>query len=198
MHSRRFACLLLGMWLAGGFLVTWLVNENSRAADRLLQESDPAATLRIKVLGPAETLMLLRYETAELTRTELNLWQGAQIVLGVFFLFFLLFGTSESKFSLTLAVVLIVCVAVQRFAIWPEVVSFGRLTDFLPATLGSGYRNRLLVMEGAFFAVEIGKWVVMAVLGVTLISRGRRSSRSGGAWNQFNIVDKADNRHIDR
>jgi hypothetical protein len=198
MHSRRFACLLLGMWLAGGLLVTWLVNENSRAADRLLLDSDPAATLRIKVLGPVETLMLLRYETAELTRSELDLWQAVQIAFGVFFLFFLLFGTGESKFSLTLALVLILCVAIQRFAIWPEVVSLGRLTDFLPAGSGSGDRSKLLVMEGAFFAVEVGKWVLMAVLGATLISRGRKRRRSGGAWNEFNVIDKADNSHIDR
>jgi hypothetical protein len=198
MHSRRFACLLLGMWLAGGVLVTWLVNENSRAADRLLLGSDPAATLRIKVLGPTETQMLLRYEAAELTRRELNLWQGAQIAFGVFFLFFLLFGTAESKFSLALALVLVLSVAIQRFAIWPEVVSFGRLTDFVPAGSGSGYRNRLLVMESAFFTVEIGKWVVMVVLGATLISRGRRRGRSNGSWNQFNVIDKTDNSHIDR
>ena len=142
--------------------------------------------------------MLLRYETAELTRSELNLWQGAQIAFGVFFLFFLLFGTSESKSSLTLALLLILCVGIQRFAIWPEVVSLGRLTDFLPAESGSGYRNRLLVMESAFFAVEAGKWVIMAVLGAMLISRGRRGGRSNGSWNQFNVIDKADNRHINR
>ncbi len=198
MHSRRFACLLLGMWLSGGLLVTWLVNENRRAADHLLAESDPAAILRIRVLGTAETLMLLRYETAELTRSELELWQGAQIAFGVFFLFFLLFGTSETKSSLTLALVLVLCVGVQRFAIWPEVVSLGRLTDFLPAGSDLGDRNKLLVMEGAFFAVEAGKWAIMAILGAMLLSRGRRSGRSNGSWNQFNVIDKADNRHINR
>ncbi len=53
-------------------------------------------------------------------------------------------------------------------------------------------------MEGAFFAVEAGKWVIMAVLGAMLISRGRRDGRSGGSWNQFNVIDKADNSHINR
>ena len=200
MHSRRFACLLLGMWLAGGLLVTWLVSENARTVDRLLAEPDPAATLRIKLLGPTEAGMLLRYEAAELTRHELSRWQFAQIGFGAFFFSFLLFGTSEGKFSLTLSLVLVLCVAVQRFVIWPELVGLSRLTDFLPANAGGGYRTKLLVIQGAFIGVEIGKWVVMSVLAAMLIShgRGRSRGRSGGSWNKFNVVNKTDNSHIDR
>ena len=196
MHSRRFACFLLGMWLAGGLLVTWLVNENSHAVDRLLLQADPAATLRIKVLGSTETGLLLRYEAAELTRHEVELWETAQLGLAAFFFLFLLFGTSEGKFSLSLALVLLLGAAAQRFIISPEIVSLGKLTDFLPAAAGSGYRAKLLVMQGAYFGVEIGKWVVIVVLASILIGRGR--GRSNAARNQFNVVDKANHGHVDR
>ncbi len=200
MHSRRFACLLLGMWLAGGLLVTWLVNENTRAVDRLLAQPDPAATLRIKLLGHTEAGMLLRYEAAEISRHEVSVWQFGQIVFGAFFFSFLLFGTSEGKVSLALAIILFLCVVVQRFLIWPEVTSLGRLTDFVPAGAGNGDRTKLLVIQSAFFGVEIGKWVVMSVLATMLIShgRGRSRSRSSAFGNKFNVVNKADNSHIDR
>jgi len=188
------------MWLAGGFLITWLVSENSRTVDRQLAQVDPAATLRIKVLGPSETGMLLHYQAAELTRHELDILGIAQLAFGAFFLFFLLFGTSEGKFSLALALVLLACVAVQRFVIWPEIVSLGKLTDFLPTAAESGYRAKLLVMEGAYFGVEIGKWVVIVVLAGILISRGRGRgrSRSSNVWNKFNVVNKTDDGHVDR
>lgn len=187
------------MWLAGGLLFTWLVNENSYTVDRLLVQADPAATLRIKVLGASETGMLLRYEAAELTRHETYLWQFAQLALGAFFLFFLLFGTGEGKFSLTLALVLLLCTLVQTFIIGPEVVSLGKVIDFLPLAAAAGYRAKLLVMESAYFGVEIAKWVVIVVLAGILIGRGRgRSSRSDKTWNKFNVVDKADHGHVDR
>lgn len=195
MHSRRFASFLLGMWLAGGLLITWLVNENSHAVDRLLLQADPAATLRIKVLGPTETGMLLRYEAAELTRHELELWEIAQLGLAAFFFLFLLFGTSEGKFSLALSLTLLLAVAVQRFIISPELVSLGKLTDFLPAAAGSGYRAKLLVMQGSYFGVEVGKWIMIMVLATILIGRGRRLNATR---NQFNVVDKADHGHVDR
>jgi hypothetical protein len=197
MHSRRFACLLLGMWLAGGLVVTWLVGENSHAVDRLLASGDPTATVRIKMLGPAETTVLLRYEAAELTRHEMGLWQGAQIGLGFFFLCFLLFGTGEGKFSLALSAAMILCVLVQRLFIWPEVVSIGRLTDFLPSGGSAGYHAKLLVMESAFFGVEIAKWVLLIVLAAILIGRGRGRGRSSRTWDKFNMVNKTNDRHVD-
>ena len=186
------------MWLAGGLVITWLVNENSRLVDRLLLQGDPAATLRIKVLGPSETTALLRYEAAELTRHELQLWDSAQIGFGAFFLFFLLFGTSEGKFALALSLVLFLCTLVQRFILWPEMVGLGKVTDFLPPSAGQGYRVRFMVMESAYFGVEIGKWVVIAALAAILIGRGRARRSSDRSWNKFNVIDKTDNSHIDR
>ncbi len=200
MHSRRFACLLIGMWLAGGLIHAWLAHADLRAVDRLLAEPDPAATLRIKVLGPAESAMLLHYQMAEAGRREMQLWQLAQIGLGAFLLFFMLFATSEGKTSLALCLILLVSVALQRLAIWPEIVALGRLTDFLPPTAGTGYRTRLLVMESGFFAVEIGKAVALSILAAILIGRGRSRNRasSGSPWKKFHVVDKADDRHVDR
>ncbi len=196
MHSRRFACFLLGVWLAGGLMVTWLASENSHAVDRLLASADPAVTVRIKLLGPQETSLLLRYEAAELTRHEVGLCLGVQIALGVFFLFFLLFGTGEGKFSLALALILVLCVSLQRLALWPEIVSIGKLVDFLSVGEGSGLRAKLLVMESAFFSVEVGKWVVITVLAGILIGRGRGRGSSDRSWNKFNVVNKADDRHV--
>ncbi len=198
MHSRRFACLLLGMWLAGGLLITGLVNENSRTVDRLLLQADPAATLRIKVLGPSETTLLLRYEAAELTRHELALWETADIGMAAFFLFFLLFGTGEGKFALALALALLLAAVAQRFIVLPEMVSLGKVTDFLPVAAGQGYRARLLMVEGAYFGVALGQWVVIVILAAFLIGRGRGRRRSDSSWNKFNVVNKANDSHIDR
>lgn len=196
MHSRRLACFLLGMWFSGSILCTWLISENSREVEHLLVQADPAATLRIKLLGPAETAMLMRYEAAELTRNEMALWGTVQLALGAFFLLFLLFGTNEGKLHLALALVLLILVAAQRFFLSPEIASLGKLTDFVAAPAGTEDRAKLLVMQSAYLGTEIVKWVMMLGLAAALITQGPRRLRR--SRNQFNVIDKPDHRHIDR
>src|SRR5579863_5772905 len=91
MHTRRFACLLLGIWFAGGVFMQWISTQNYRVADRLLDQPNPAASLEFKVLGPAATRQLLRYQVAEENRYYFEAWETVQVMLGAFFFFFLLF-----------------------------------------------------------------------------------------------------------
>jgi hypothetical protein len=198
MFSRRFACFLLGMWLAGGFLTAWLAFENSRTVDRLMSRADPAAMLRIKVLGTSETSVLLRYEAAEQNRRMFELWEIAQLALGSFLFFFLLFGTNEGKGSLVVALIMLAVVIAQRFYLTPELTSNGRVVDFTPDNVYSSFRARAVVLQGGYMGAEIGKWVLGILLTVILLARGRGQTRSKGVWNQFNVIDKADHSHIDR
>ena len=188
------------MWLAGGLLVTWTVNENSRSVDLLLAQAAASGQMQVNDPGPGASRRLLHYAVDELCRSELRRWEFAQLGLGGFFVLFMLFGTREGKFALVLSGLLLVAVLAQCLFLFPEVLSLGRLSDLLPDAAGAGYRARLLVMEGAYLGVEITKWVIGAVLAGILISRGRgRSSHpSEGVWNQFHVVDKANHGHIDR
>ena len=42
MHFRRFACLLLGAWLAGILVMAMIATQNFRTVDRILLEPLPA------------------------------------------------------------------------------------------------------------------------------------------------------------
>jgi hypothetical protein len=185
------------MWLAGGFLNAWLALENSHTVDRLLRQADPAVTLRIRMLGTADTALLLRYEAAEQTRRSSELWEIAQLALGAFVFFFLLFATSEGKGALALALLMLAGVLLQRFYLTPELTSTGRVVDFIPDNVYSSFRSRYVVLEGAYAGVEIGKWLMGGWLTAILILRGRHGP-SRNAWNQFDLVDKADHSHINR
>src|SRR5450755_3153501 len=126
MHSRRFACLLLGIWLAGGAFLQWISTENYRGVDRLLDAPNPVASLQFHTLGLVASRLLLRYQVAEQTRFYFESWETLQLMLGTFFFFFLLFGTREDKFSLLMALLMLLAVAVQRFYLTPEIHAFGR------------------------------------------------------------------------
>src|ERR1017187_2035331 len=191
MHSRRFACLLLGIWFAGGAFLQWISMENYRAVDRLLDQPNPAATLQFKALGPAATRQVLRYQVAEQNRFYTEAWETLQLMLGSFFFFFLLFGTREDKFSLLMALLMLLAVAVQRFYLTPEISSFGRMLDFVPADVYVPGRRRLPIAQSAYDGIELAKLGVGVLLGVWLIV-GRGRGRSGAdVRQQLDLINKA-------
>jgi len=176
--------------------MAWTAADNSRLAGKVASFDDPAGMLRVHALGTPEASALLRHEASEITRGEREIWEYAQLALGAFLFSFLLFGTPEGKVSLALALLMVVGTAAQTFGLGPQLDSLGRLTDFMSSDAASGYHARLLVMQGAYFGVEIGKWTLGAILAAILI--GRRGTRSGDTWQQFNVINKANHRHVDR
>lgn len=196
MHSRRLACFLLGMWLAGGLFMAWVATENLGSVDRMLQQPAPAATLRIRLLGREEARNLLRYEAAEQNRYYFEQWEIVQFVVASAFFFFLLFGTTEGKLSLALALALVAIVVLQRFLLTPELQATGKLLDFAnPAAVG-GERAKFRVMHAAYVGLECGKWGIQLLLAAVLIGRGRARSRN--PRQQIDLVNKTDYRHVDR
>ena len=159
--------------------MTWLVRENLSAADRTLAQAEPAAILRIRVLGKDQARLLFQYQAAEMNRSCLEMWEIAQMMLGAIFFFFLLFGTSEGKVALALALLLLVLVLTQRFFLTPELDALGKQLDFGSPALLHRERTRYQVADAAYLGVEIGKWAMQLVLAGLLISRGR--SRSADA-----------------
>jgi len=157
----------------------WVTRENLLSVDRILAQPDPAATLRIKVLGKEEARLLLRYEASEMNRYYLEIWEIVQVVLGALFFFFLLFGTTEGKFSLALALVLLILILIQRFLLTPELNAIGRLLDFSSPVMVHGERARYRVVHAAYLAIEAAKWAIQLLLAWLLVGRSR--SRSGNA-----------------
>jgi len=150
--------------------MAWVATENFATVDRLLKQSDPAATLRIKLMGKDQARLLMRYEASELNRYYFETWEIVQVVLGAFLFFFLLFGTGEGKVSLALALLLLIIVLVQRFALTPEIIAIGRMLDF-PTPDSAGYRGKFLVMHSAYVGVELAKWAMQLILVAVLIGK---------------------------
>jgi hypothetical protein len=176
----------------------WISTQNYRVADRLLDQPNPAASLEFKVLGPAATRQLLRYQVAEENRYYFEAWETVQVMLGAFFFFFLLFGTREDKFSLLISLLMLVATGVQRFILTPEITAFGRVLDFVPQDVYVPGRRTLPVAQSAYQAVELSKLALGAVLTLwLLLGRGRR--RSGSEVRQeLDLINKANYRHVDR
>ena len=198
MHSRRFASLLLGVWLAGGLIVALVARENRRVADRLIEPPRTAILLQFKSADIPGVRLLLRYEAAEQTRSYYEGWETMQILLGTFFFFFLLFGTREDKYSLLIPLLMLSVTIGQRFVLTPEITGRGRVLDFVPEGALAADRVKLLVLQKAYWAAEVGKGALGLLLAARLILLVRRRPSGADIRNQLDLVDKANYGHIDR
>ena len=159
----------------------WVSRENLAAVDRMLAQPDPAATLRIRMLGKDQARLLLRYQAAEQNRFYYENWEIVQMVLAAVFFFFLLFGTGEGKTPLVLALLLLVAVLLQRFLLTPELNGLGKQLDFGSPVTVATERARFRMTHVGYTVTEIAKWSIQVILAGVLIGKSRSRRREAGA-----------------
>ncbi len=196
MHFRRIVCLLLGGWLIGLLLMAMVAAENFHTVDRLLLDPQPAAALELKTMGHEFSRMLLRWQAGEQNRRMFATWETVQIAIGMAVFFVLLFGSTESKFSLSLSLLLVVLVLLERLVLTPMIIALGLLIDFVPPNAHSVERIKFEVLHNGYVGVEGAKLLVGLVLAGKLVIRSRR--KSGDAVGQVDVVDKSYHRHVNR
>jgi hypothetical protein len=192
MHYRRIVCFLLGVWLGGGILMAWYGARSFSSVESIMADSNPAFVLQTKPLGPAVTRTVLRYVIAEQNRWLFRSWENLQICMALLFFCYLLFGTLEGKFSLGVMLAMLAFTLIQRFLISPELGVIARAVEYIPDDLAAQERARFWLLHNAYLAVEALKFGLGVVLGIIVMSR----SRSGDPMNQFNMIDKANHRHV--
>ena len=198
MHSRRLACFLLALWLGGGVFLAFVTRQNLRAVDRLLDQPNPVLLVQFKPMGLAAARMLLHHMAGEQNRFYYETWELAQIVLGTFFFFFLLFGTREDKYSLAIPLLMLLITVAQRFVLSPEMIALGRLTDFLPDNVHSADRIKLLVAEAGYSVAELAKGGLGLILAIRLIFANWWRASTGNVRQELDLVDKANYGHVNR
>jgi hypothetical protein len=185
------------MWLAGGLVIAWVTTQSVHSADRLFDE-DPAVMVMLKTIGPTAGRALLRHQVSEQNRELSETWEFAQVLLGLFFFFFLLLGTREGKFVLGLSLMMLLMVLAQRFLLTPELIYLGRPLDFAVKGGPAADRARFLLVQSVYIGAELTKGATGILLAALLIFRKSRRPTLGYTRQELNMVDEADHGHINR
>jgi len=151
-----------------------VATQNFRSVDRLLAKPSILAAQQLGKLGPGPARALLRYQVSEQNRWYFETWGFAEIILGVALFSVLLFGSTETKFTLLLSLLMLLIALAQRLLLTPEIVALGRLIDFLPTGVASAERARFWMLHTVFSGVEVLKWVLGLIITVKLLFRTRR------------------------
>jgi len=172
--------------------MAWYGARSFGTVESIMQQSNPGFVVQTKPLGPAMTRTVLRYIVAEQNRWLFRNWEYMQIVLACLFFCYLLFGTTEGKFSLGVMLAMLALTVMQRFLISPDLGITGRTLDFAPTDLAAQEHARFWLVHNAYLAVEALKFGLGLILGIIVMS----SRRSADPLNQFNMIDKANHRHV--
>jgi hypothetical protein len=197
MHPRRLTAFILGLWLAGGVVMALIATAASWQADHLIDHPSPTFALESHAIGAPNARVLFHYQAEEEKRSNYEIWEMAQIVLGSLFFLFLLFGTEESKGAVVGGLLLLLLVLAQRFYLNPNIAAIGRELDFLPSSVPSPQRARLAVLLSFYGGVEIAKWVILVLMTARVIAARRRPELEGFR-NYVNPIDKSNYRHVNR
>jgi len=86
----------------------------------------------------------------------------------------LLFGSTETNFTLLLALLMLLIALLQRIVLTPEIVILGRVIDFVPATQPSAERSHFWMLHAMYSSIEVLKWGLGFVLTARLLFRRKR------------------------
>jgi len=127
---------------------------------------------RLELEPSVEARDLLRYLSSELNRLYFQLWNGAQIVLGVLALWLIADSAKTVKWGIAAMLASVVLMLVY---LTPAIVTLGRSLDFVPRDPAPPGMSRFWILHAAYTSLEMLKLVVGVVVATTLArQRGER------------------------
>ena len=167
--KQRWALVAMGAWLAGTVCMSIVATENFYTIDRLLAGSPNGSfTAAVQQLGQPQARDLLRYLSSELNRLYFQIWNVAQLVLGVLVLWLVAGSAQQDPASARRAVrgVIAMLAIVVAMLVWltPAIVSLGRSLDFVPRDPAPPGMRRFWVLHAAYTSLEMLKLLVGIVI----------------------------------
>ncbi|MBI4909780.1 MAG: DUF4149 domain-containing protein [Acidobacteria bacterium] len=186
MHTRRFAALLIGVWLSLMVCMTFVATQNFLGVERLIKNADPEAQKVMIKLAPGQARQLLRYQAGELNRFLFEAYGAVQLMLGVLLAGVLLFATNGHRATTIVSGVLILITLFQFFFLNKELAYMGQTLAYHPnELLESKFRD----LHTAFGWVEALKGMLLFAIGAKLLVKRehRRPIRSAFLPDQETI-----------
>lgn len=156
----------MGAWLFGGLVTSVVATENFYTVDRLLTESThPAFSALVEQLGRPHARELLRYLSSELNRLYFQLWNVAQLAIGLLVLWSIRRdpGAARARFGVVAMLAVVVLMLVW---LTPEITSMGRSLDFVPRDPPPPALRRFWILHAAYTLLAACTLVVGAMVTV--------------------------------
>jgi hypothetical protein len=173
--KARWALVVLGAWTMGSICVSLVATQNFYTVDRLLESRPNAAfAAMVQKLGQPAVRELLRFLSSELNRLYFQMWNVAQVVLGVTALWLVsrrnAAGAKADGSAPKIIVGMLAVVVLMLLYLTPAIVSLGRELDFVPRDPAPPGMSRFWVLHAAYTSLEMLK-LAAGLLAAALVAR---------------------------
>ena len=171
--KQRWALVAIGAWLMGTICMSTVASENFYSIDRLLAGSPNAAfTSIVQKLGHPASRDFLRYLSSELNRLYFQMWNVAQVALGVLILWLTAGSPKQdpayARMTRWGVIAMLASVILMLVYLTPAIVSLGRELDFVPRDPAPPGMSRFWMLHAAYTSLEMLKLVVGLVVAVRI------------------------------
>ena len=194
MHHGRIASFLLGAWLAGSVLMLWIATQSLGVVDDAIGSPPSAAAKIIKTIGKDNARALLRYSAGEQNRFLFEGWELVQMALAVGLILVLILGL-KSRLLAALTAGMLLLVLFAHFRVTADLAWLGKSIEFIPWAAESLERDQFWRQHAVYSAIEAGKLLLGAAVGVLLFTMRRRRSP---VRKEIDMVDHAHHSHVNR
>jgi hypothetical protein len=181
--KQRVALVVMGAWLAGTICMSVVATENFYTIDRLLAaRANTVFAAAVDRLGSVQGRDLLRYLSSELNRLYFQLWNWAQLALGLLTLWLIAGSATPDTARARRAgplgfagwgvVAMLATVFVMLAWLTPAIVTLGRSLDFVPRDPAPAGMSRFWVLHAAYTSLEMIKLLIGAVV-VSVLAKDR-------------------------
>ena len=164
MHTRRVGAFLIGAWLLGSVVVSYIAMQNLGMVDRILGNPPLAITRELDYLGRDMSRMMFRYHAAQINRHVFESWHVLQLGLLAAFLGTSILTSNRSKTLIAGSALMIVLVVVQAFYLTPILNGLSRSFDFLPPSAGATDRENFQRYHTFYMLFEVLKFLTAIVM----------------------------------
>jgi len=160
----------MGVWLGVSAMLAFNVYRNFGAVDSVLTSPPEQADKVLKVLGPENARMLLRYAAGVENGNTFEVWENLQIGLGVL-VAMVLFSSSSMRLLSMVPLLMVALVVFLHWKITPELEWLGRSIEFKPLeeALPAGH---FWTLHRIYAILDTVKCLLGVALTVLLVAQG--------------------------
>jgi hypothetical protein len=169
MHTRRVGAFLMGAWLLGTFLMTFVTWQSLVNVDRILNSPPQQVAKEFSDIGTDVTRQILRFEAENLNRHLTETWQVMQLGIGGALLATSFLTSHRSRFVIAGTAIMMLIVVYMYYSLIPGMIQLARSFDFLPIGAAPNERASYQSFAVWYRVLEILKSMIGVLIAVRLL-----------------------------
>jgi hypothetical protein len=133
MHTRRVGAFLIGAWLLGALLTSFIASQSYTNVDRFFSNPPPQVSKEIDDVGPDVMRQILRFQASQHNRHVFETWEVIQLGILTALLATSFLTSHRSRIVIISTALMIVMVLIAYLQLTPIMNALSRSYDFLPA-----------------------------------------------------------------